>query len=164
MATLKFKIDGLRELDRALSDLPKATGKAVLRRIGRAALDPMARAAANAAPIDEGWLAFSIGISEKRTRRARRKPMRVRVDGRWRMDRSHGIEMAMGPSAGHGALEYATFVEFGTVDTAAQPFMRPAWQSGNMRALQYITVNLGTEIGKSARRVAARAARKAKAG
>ena len=33
--TITVKVEGLKELDRALMQLPKATGKNVLRRVGR---------------------------------------------------------------------------------------------------------------------------------
>ena len=36
-----MKLEGFRELDKALGELPKATGKNVLRKVGRKALEPM---------------------------------------------------------------------------------------------------------------------------
>jgi HK97 gp10 family phage protein len=50
--------------------------------------------------------------------------------------------------------------EFGTHDTPAQPFMRPAWDSeGNETALSRIGDEMWAEVGKSAGRQAMRRAR-----
>jgi len=146
----RLKLTGFRELERALSELPKATGKNVLRRIAKGALEPMADRASAKAPRESGKLAFSISVSEKRTRRARGGSKTKFSGGKFRADASTGIDMAMGPTAGQGVLGYATFVEFGTVDTAANPYMRPAWDGGAGQALDYIKDNLGAEIQKAA--------------
>ena len=145
-ATLK----GFRELERALNELPKSTGKNVLRRVAKGALEPVADRARGMAPADQGDLRASIQVSEKRTKRV------ARIN---RFDKNTGIEMAMGPVAGGGVLNYATFVEFGTSDTRARPFMRPAFDSGKNGMLDYVIANLGKEIDKAASRLAKKAAR-----
>lgn len=145
-------LEGFTELDQALGQLPKATGKNVLRRIARGALEPMANEAAAAAPHRTGRLAYSITVSEKRTARAR-----------WQSARTlglSGITMAMGPAGGLGTLNYASFDEFGTKDTPAFGFMRRAWDAGQSGALEYIKTNLRLEIEKSALRYARRLAKR----
>lgn len=144
-------LEGFRELERALMDLPKATGKNVLKRIAKGALEPMADAAAARAPDRTGKLAFSISVSDRRTRRASRQVPKMRSD--------EGVQMFMGPASGTRALQYAAFDEFGTVDTPAFGFMRTAWDGGAMPALEYIKANLADEIAKAAARVAKRRAR-----
>lgn len=156
---MKVKLDGFRELEKALAEVPKATGKSVLRRVGKGALEPMAQQAVGNAPIDEGDLRASIAVSEKRTPRARTRTARQLIGGKWRSGPTTSIDIAMGPAGGRGALHYATFVEFGTVDTAAHPFMRPAWEAGKMRALDYVKSNLKTEIDKAAARHARKLAK-----
>lgn len=146
---MRVKVRGFRELDRALSELPKATAKSVVRKVAKAALEPMADQAASKAPEDKGLLAFSIGVSEKRTRRVRKE----------QKGKKASFEMAMGPATGVGTLYYATHVEFGTVDTPPQPFMRPAWDGGKAQALETVKDGLAREIDKAAKRVARRAAR-----
>jgi HK97 gp10 family phage protein len=146
----RVKLQGFRELEAALEALPKSTGRNVLRRIARAALEPLAEHARGLAPVEEGALRASIAVSEKRTRRVKRSH---------RFDNKTGLEMAMGPGSGEGALPYASFVEFGTIDTPAQPFMRPAWDSGADGMLSYIADNLGAEIDKAADRLARKRAR-----
>lgn len=146
---MAVKLSGFRELERNLAvDLPKATARNVLRRVSKGALEPMADVAAQKAPENRGILSFSIAVSEGRTRRARTGFRRV-----------HGVQMAMGPASGLGATYYATAVEFGTIDTAAQPYMRPAWDTGKFQALEYVQDNLWREIEKSVGKVRKKAGR-----
>jgi HK97 gp10 family phage protein len=146
---LSVKLEGFAELDNALAQLPKATAKNVLRRTANGALQPMADTAAALAPHRSGRLAYSISVSEQRTRRAKWQSRAVR----------NGITMAMGPAGGLGALNYASFDEFGTVDTPAFGFMRAAWDSGADKALEYVKLNLSVEIEKSALRYARKLAK-----
>jgi hypothetical protein len=55
---------------------------------------------------------------------------------------------------GAGALPYAHMIEFGTSRIAAQPFMRPAWDSKRRESLNIIRSELGTEIIMAAKRIA----------
>lgn len=147
---MTVRLEGFRELERALNELPKSTGRNVLRRVAKGALEPMADKARGMAPVERGDLKQSIQVSEKRTKRVTRLN---------RFDRNTGVEVAMGPVSGKGVLNYATFAEFGTNDTRARPFMRPAWESGKDDALEYVKANLGSEIEKTAKRLAKKAAR-----
>lgn len=149
MPALSVSLEGFAELDKALAELPKATAKNVLRRVANGALQPMADMAAARAPHHTGRLAYSITVGEQRTRRANWQRRAVR----------NGITMAMGPAGGLGALNYASFDEFGTVDTPAFGFMRAAWDSGAERALEYVKLNLAVEIEKSALRYARKLAK-----
>ncbi len=147
---MTVQLSGFRELEKALSELPKSTGKAVLRRVAKGALEPMADRARGMAPVDQGDLKNAIAVSEKRTKRV------ARIN---RFDKNTGLEMAMGPVSGGGVLNYATFAEFGTNDTRARPFMRPAFDGGKDEALNYIIANLGKEIDRAATRLAKKNAR-----
>lgn len=148
---MKVRLEGFRELDRALAELPKATGKNVLRRVAKGALEPMANQAAALAPERTGKLSFSISVGERRTRRVKREN---------KFDTRTGIQMAMGPASGSGAaLNYAAFAEFGTVDTPAKPYIRPAWDAGAMRALDFVKQRLGSEIQRSADKLAVKRAK-----
>lgn len=143
---------GFRELDKALGELPRATARNVLRRIGRAALEPLANQASAHAPVGRGVLAFSITVSERGTRRAR-----------WarEIDRRGSFTIAMGPAGGQGALNYASFAEFGTVNMPAKPFLRPVWDAGQGQALDYVKAELWGEISRASARLARKAARAA---
>jgi HK97 gp10 family phage protein len=142
------KLTGFRDLEKALSELPKSTGKAVLRRVGKKALEPMQAKAKALSPKDTGLLRWSIVISQKRTRRVPKTRGPI-----------SGIQMAMGPSAGEGVLNYAALDEFGTVHAEPHPYMRPAWDSEAEGALNSIKADLGTEIDKSAKRLARKRAK-----
>lgn len=145
------KVDGLKDLDRALGELPKAAGKAVLRRVARKALEPFDKAWRAKAPHLTGQLEESGGISTKLTKRQARL-------NRKRDDKS-SIEMFSGPNNPAAVPQ-----EFGTVDQSAQPFMRPAWDETQDETLAIVKTELGTEITKTADRIARKAARLAAKG
>jgi HK97 gp10 family phage protein len=140
------RIEGLKELEAALTELPTANAKAVLRRTLKEAGEPVARAARSLAPKDHGDLAESIDVSPK-------------LSGR--QSKLHKKEAAVemfigaGPSAAHAHLQ-----EFGTgPGHVAQPFMRPAWDQNKAKVLDTIANMTWIEIEKTAKRLAKRAAR-----
>lgn len=144
MARQVFKIEGLRELENALKELPKATGRHVLRRTLLKAGQPIAASAASRAPRLRGSLQMSITTGTKLSRRQRslhKKQSQVEV------------------FVGAGALVQAITQEFGTRNHPPQPFMRPAWDTGQARALASIRDDLAAEIEKARQRLARKAAR-----
>ncbi len=171
MARRTLKMRGFRELDAALGELPAHLRKPTLMRIAKAALEPMReQAQANAHQSNHpytigsfekgtlrsvlpGRLKESIAISEKRTRRAKktREPKR-------------GIKIAMGVASGNGALFYGAFEEFGTIDTPAHPFMRPAWDAEAEATVNRIAESAMAEIKATANRSAKRLSRAKKKG
>ena len=141
-----MKVEGLRDLDAALSELPKiTTAKAVVRRVLKKAAEPLRALAEQTAPRLTGALKISIVIGTKLTRRqarmARKEPKSL-------------TEMFIGTSNPAAVPQ-----EFGTQDQKAQPFMRPAWQSTKDQVLTNIGTELGPEIEKTAARLAKKAAR-----
>lgn len=164
MQTRIVKLAGFEDLERNLRLLPKATGKNVLRRVAKGALEPMRNIAEAKAPVadepyyigtaskgtrrlmEPGRIKMSIVVSEKRTRRAKGAGLNKLVNGQWRAAESTGIDVAMGPGSGTGALFNAARKEFGNSQTAAEPYMRPAWISGSVSALRYVRDNLGKAI------------------
>lgn len=160
-STMIVKTRGFRECEKVLSQLPRATSKNVLRKVGKPPMEAMAAQAAALAPHRRGVLSFSISVSEKGTRRATWKGTRnvQFVGGRFTSERAQSIVIAMGPASGLGALQYASFGEFGTIDTPAQPFMRPTWDAQAQRALDYVQEHLWLEVSKAAERRAGRLAK-----
>lgn len=150
MAT-RVKVEGLRELEQALRDLPQATGKAVLRRVLKQIAQPIADHAKRLAPRDTGALQASITVSSKLSRRQRSVHRKMFKDDR------ASVEMFVGA----GALPQATLREFGGDDHPAQPFMRPAWDANKSRALDTVKASLWDEIQKAAARLAKKAMRAA---
>jgi HK97 gp10 family phage protein len=145
----KFKVEGLRELERALAELPKATAKNTLKRTLKLAAQPIADEAQRLAPRDTGGLAEGIMVTAKKPKKHKPKSGRAFA------------EIYIGPKA---KSRNAVPQEFGTSTSAAQPFMRPAWDSKKMEALEIIRDELGNQITKAAERLAKKAARKAAKG
>lgn len=154
---MKVKTEGFAELDRALGELGKATGRNVMRRAGVAALEPMAEEARSRAAQNNwsGDLAASIDVSTKAAGYARRR-------GRKRNE----VEVYMGPAgkAGAKAPPQGSQQEFGNRRHPPQPSMRPAWDAGKDRLLGDLEQSLGDEIMKAAERQARKAARLAAKG
>lgn len=140
------RIDGLRDLDKALGELPKATAKATLRLVLKDAGEPVARAARRLAPKDEYHLHDSIDVSTKLSRR--QAALHKAQGGRAFQ------EMFVGTNNPAGVQQ-----EFGNERHSPQPFMRPAWDAEKDGVLDHIANALWGEIEKSARRLAKKAAR-----
>lgn len=146
MARTTVRISGLRELDRALGQLPKATAKGVLRKVLREAAEPLARAARRNAPRDEMHLYESIDVS---TRLSKRQALQhKKEDGR------SFQEMFVGTNNPAGMQQ-----EFGNERHGAQPWLRPAWDAEQKPTLDRIGDRLGFEIVEAAKRLAKKAAR-----
>ena len=79
-----------------------------------------------------------------------------RVRGKWVRDASTGIEMLVGVEK---RVFYGHFQEFGTIRHAANPFARPAYDSGAQKVVESLRDSLRAEIDKSARRLAKKRAK-----
>lgn len=145
MAGVKIRVEGLKELEQALKQLPRANAKAVLRRTLKEAGEPIARAARAMAPKLEMHLSESIDVSTKLSKRQAGLHKK-----------QSPVEMFIGPGpdpAGH-------IQEFGSgPGDHAQPFMRPAWDGGKDQALETIANLTWIEIEKTAARLAKKASR-----
>lgn len=162
---VKVKVEGLRELDKALSELPKATGRNVLRRAGRKALEPIVEDARGMAPSDTGRLREEMTVSTRLSKR------QAALHRKMVKDSKASIEMF----AGAGYSRVAHLLEFGTAQrfhksgkstgaVSPRPFMRPAWDAGKEKVLETFKTELWTEISKAAARLARKAARLAAKG
>ncbi len=141
---MKFSIrmEGLRELDAALGELPKTLGKATLRRVLKRAAEPLRDHAQRLAPRLSGALQASIVIGTKLTRRQARMAKKAPKST---------VEMFVGPNNPAAVPQ-----EFGTHDQRAQPYMRPAWDAEQTEVMVRIGEELGPEIEKTAARLAKR--------
>jgi len=145
MARSAIEFHGFAELDKALGDLGKSTGRRVLRKVGKDSLKPMALHAETLAPRSRGFLARSIKIGGRLSRNAAREARR----GRNKAD----VITYMGPAPSAAAIAQ----EFGTIHHPAQPYMRPAWSAGKNALLANVESNLRVEIAKAAKRAARKA-------
>ncbi len=143
--TVRVKVEGLRDLDRALGQLKPALAKGVLRRVAVKALQPFDKAWREKAPHLTGNLEESGGVGTKLTRRQAQMNRR-------REDRDT-VEVFAGPNDPAAVPE-----EFGWENGRAQPFVRPAWDETKHDALEIVKHELGPEITRTAERAARRAA------
>ncbi len=153
-----IRIEGLRELDKALGQLPRATGKNVLRRVARKALEPIIEDAKGKAPVgipgpgSGGKLRDSLAVSTKLSRRQKALHKKMFPS------QKSSVEVFGGVGA-HAFVPQGVMQEFGTRFHGPQPFLRPAWDSGKNPALNSVKRNLWAEIKKAAERVARKQAR-----
>lgn len=148
-----FKVEGFRDMEKALAQLKRGTAKGVTRRSLKKVLKPVAEAADASA--------FEIAITSKLTAR-----QKVRARG----DFSRSVvTMYVGPidEDGQGA-PHAHLIEFGTMPrhhdsgkfvgaVMADPFMRPAWDAHRPLLLE----RLGKEVWANIEKTIERARRKA---
>jgi HK97 gp10 family phage protein len=148
----KVRIDGLRELEKALAGLPKATGKSVLRRVLKKRAQPVADAMQAGAPSEDGQLKASIAVSTKLSKR--QKGLHKKFGGK------AAVEMFVGA----GPVPQAHNQEFGNVNHGPQPFARPAWDAGQGAVLEGLKGDIWAEIKKAAARLAKKQAKAAARG
>jgi HK97 gp10 family phage protein len=159
------KIEGLRELNDAIEELSKATGRNVVRRTLTKALYPMEQRAETNAPVGETrHLRESIEISAKISKRqgslhrAEYGSKAIRTSEGFRMEPQTTVWMFMGPSGSAKSIVQ----EFGSIHVSPQPYMRPAWEGGKEQALKNIRDDLWDEVKRAAERVARKTARLAR--
>lgn len=136
------KVEGFKDLQKALDQLPKATKRNTVRRVFKKVLQPMYNAAVLMAPRRTGRLMESIVITTKRHRGVKKK---------------NEVETYLSTEgAPHAHLQ-----EFGTVNMTANPFLRPAWDQYRDPTLEEIKDEMWIEIDKSVERAKRKAAREA---
>jgi HK97 gp10 family phage protein len=148
MARERFRVEGLRELEAALSQLTKATARRVARDVLKEAAQPIADAGEANAPFLTGGLKNSYGVGTKLTRRQRQQHKK-----------ESPVEVFAGPN-NPAAIQ----TEFGNEHQQAEPHLRPAWDAKKMAALDLIKARMWEKIEKAAARAAKRAARLAAKG
>jgi HK97 gp10 family phage protein len=144
MARQTFKIEGLAELDEALTELPKATARNVLMRVLKAEGAPIRDAGEQLAPRDKGGLKQSYTMTTKLSRR-QKSLNRKESD----------VELYIGP----GPAAKGVQTEFGNAHQAPHPHLRPAWDGNVMKVLAGIKDSLANEIEKARQRIARKSAR-----
>jgi HK97 gp10 family phage protein len=147
----RFKIEGLKEVQAALRELPNATSKNIMRRVLLKRAEPVAEAAEARVAVRYGWLKGSINVSTRLTRRQKK---------RHKNGGPNDVEVFIGPGSDPAAHNQ----EFGNRYQPAQPFMRPAWDATKMGVLEGIKDDMWAEIEKAAQRLARKAARAAAKG
>ena len=167
MARQTFKIEGLRELEAALTELPKATAKSTLKRVLVKAAQPIKEHWEGSVPVKTGRYKQNIIVGNKPDagKIAYGRTMRL---GGTKGDATEALKAARKANPSSFAqlfigaakkIRQAIPLEFGTDKMAAQPSARPAWDAKQGEALDVIQDNLLSEITKSQQRLARKNAR-----
>lgn len=142
-----FSIEGLRETEAALAELPKATAKNAGRRALRAGAQPMLDDFQSRAPRLSGHLVETAGISTKLSRRQK-------AQHKSQEDRDN-VEMFIGAGPNPQAVQQ----EFGNENHPANPSLIPAFENNKRRSVTIIGDALWKEIRRAAERLARKTAR-----
>jgi len=142
-----FKVEGFKDLEKALMELPKVTAKASVRRVLKKAAQPIADAGRANAPKDRGDLQESYGVGTRLSKRQRKVSKK-----------ESEVEVFAGP--GKEAAAQAIQTEFGNEHQAAQPHLRPAWDAEKRGALETIKEEAWLDVQKTVARYRKRQARK----
>ena len=144
-------IEGLRELDIALGELPKTVAKNTLVRVGKKRMQPTAEAM-RAKATGGNDLRSSIAVSTKLSPRQAALHRREIKSGAAEKQFAEVF-------TGAGPLPQAHLTEYGSVNNAPVGWGRSAWDETKGGVLPGIGADLWDEIQKSAARQAKRAAR-----
>ena len=144
------KIAGLRDLEKSLFGLPKATQKNVVRRVLKKAGEPIRDDARSDAPVARGILKRSIAVSTKLSKR------QARINRGSAAKKKGSIQVFIGA----GNYPYAHMQEFGTDNLPRQAFLGPAFDQNKTRVLTKIIKDMQIEIDKAAKRLAKKQAKK----
>lgn len=160
---MQIKVEGLAELAKALKALPPEiagkNGGPLRKAIGRAAV-VIRDDARRRAPVDTGNLRDNIiAVRKRRTpngnegyfvevRRKRRKYANTRANRRKKRAGMNYETM--------GEAYYGMFVELGTAKSPAQPFLRPAFESKKVEAVETFRVEFAKAIDAAAKKVRGR--------
>ncbi len=122
---MMFKFEGGEEIAKALAQLSTKMSRQVLMSVLTEAAEPMRKAAAAHAPRGDEppHIADHIGISAART--------------------EEQAAVKVGPEKGFG---YGTPLEVGSIDTKAQPFMRPAFDENIQKSLTVASAAFWREL------------------
>lgn len=159
------KVSGLRELQKALGELPKATGKNVVRRVLKKIADPIAADMRAKAPDDpatggmdlKGSIAVSTKLSKNQAKLHRKETggAAAKTPTGWKSSPKTLVELFVGA----GPVPHGHLQEFGTAHHGPQPFARPAWDAAKGTAIETVKTEMWSEIEKAAKRLARKSAK-----
>jgi HK97 gp10 family phage protein len=166
-----MRVEGLSDLEKALQELPRATGGNVLKRAIVKPAQVFADRARDLAPKDEGVLKEEIKVSKPKVISAGKAAFAAAMrEGATRAEAGQAAReanRAAGGAGRHAVVSagptkkafHGTFQEFGTAHHAAQPFMRPTWDALAQSMVTMIKDTLAEEIEKARVRLAKKAER-----
>ena len=166
---ITMEIEGLREVDAALSQLSKSVQKRVLTKALMAGGQILARSARAKAPRDTGYLYEHIEVTDLKPddvsvgRAAYAEARAAGLSGRQAGSVAHAANRAAGFNQAEvyvGASKRAVAAwpqEIGTINHPAHPFLRPAFEETKGRVAETIAFELFDQIEKATARARARA-------
>lgn len=131
MSEVTYSIDGLKELDEALSKMGRKAKRKAINKAIRAGAKIVLEAAKEKVPIDTGTLQKSLGIAAKKSRNK---------------DQQEVVVLARKGKNRKNDGFYAHMVEFGTKNTAPQPFLGPAAHEKAQEAIKSVGDTLQSEL------------------
>jgi HK97 gp10 family phage protein len=143
---MKMRIEGLRDIERAMMELKAVSAKAAARRVLKKAAQPIADAGRANAPERTGALKRSYGVGTRLTKRQRAVSPKVSP-----------VEVFVGP--GQEGAQQGVQTEFGNAHQAAEPHLRPAWDAHKRDALRTVTEELAADVERAVVRARRRAAK-----
>ncbi|MDS1371032.1 HK97-gp10 family putative phage morphogenesis protein [Aliarcobacter butzleri] len=133
--SIDFKFDNTKLLE-SLKQFPQNIQNNILVGAVRAGAKPLVNAAKANVPVDTANLKRSIGINRKKTK-----------------DKSQVWFTVSPRKGGKNDGFYGHMVEFGTSKMAAQPFMRPAFESQDKQSIEavkeYMALRIDKEVEKA---------------
>jgi HK97 gp10 family phage protein len=145
---MKVVFSGGAEIDAALRELPRRLAKAVTTRSATKALKVFVDAANAKAPVGRtGNLSksYKVGARSVLTRRQKSQADQPAADE---------VIVYAGTANPAGQMQ-----EFGTVNHAAQPHARPAWEETRQKVVDSLEQDFAAEVAKTKARAAKRAAK-----
>lgn len=139
-----LKLEGFKELDDALSELPKAVSRNVLRGSLKKEGEPIRAAGEAYAPKLSGELKQSYTIGTKLSRRQKKQNRKLSP-----------VEVYIGPTPHAKSVQ----TEFGNAHQAAQPHLRPAFDGNVMKVLDGLKATIADKIERARVRLAKKAER-----
>jgi len=148
---MTIELRGFAELREKLQQLPDKLAAKVLAKAMKAAFQPVLDDAKAKVPVDTGALRDSLRIAFRRGGRG--EPMRVGI----RIGSSSKVKQAGLAKAVFGGTTKAPparrwhFIELGTADLAAHPFLRPALDANQGRVLSILKTEIAAGLAEIAR-------------
>ncbi|TVQ59916.1 MAG: hypothetical protein EA379_09555 [Phycisphaerales bacterium] len=142
-----MRVEGLREIDRALKQLDQRVAKRILRRAVKIAAEPPLHAVRSNAPMDTGLYVSQINV-------------RTRVR-RWRNRKGAAVTAMVEAKSRSGKTDafYGAFLEYGTSRMPADPHFRPAFEMTKEESRRILLRELSNGLEREAKRVARAALR-----
>lgn len=161
--SVRLKINGLSDLDKAMDNLSKSVSRNVMRTALKKAAQPMADKAKELVPVKTGTLRDSIKVGSLLNKNQKKLQRKLTADERSSIELFVGPSYLRGDGGRHGHL-----VEFGTAPhmnggefkgtqhpgTAPHPFMRPAFDAEAKPTIERLKPLLWAGIERAARRIA----------